>query len=160
MRRTRIPIPMAMTIKTATLLAACFAAALAVRPAAAQTDTVAAAAPAAPAAAAAAPAARPRRNRNEILRAEMEEKGARNVYDGIRMLHAAWLRPSRSLSSSTQQNPVVAVIRDGSLAGGTGILRDMAVDAVARVEYVEPNEAVQLYGTQAAGGAIVVHTGS
>lgn len=163
MRHTRIPIPMAMTIKTATLLAACFAAsAFAVRPAAAQTDTVSAvaAAPAGAAAPAAAPAARPRRNRNEILKADMVEKGARNVYDGIRMLHAAWLRPSRSLSSSTQQNPVVAVIRDGSLAGGVGLLRDMSVDAVARVEYVEPNEAVQRYGTQAAGGAIVVYTGS
>ncbi|HYH78640.1 MAG TPA: hypothetical protein VEX86_02560 [Longimicrobium sp.] len=156
-----------MTIKSSTLIAACVAAAaLAASPAAAQTDTASAAPVAAPAAAAvpaaaaaAAPAPRPRRNRNEITRAEMVEKGARNVYDGIRMIRGSWLRASRALSSSTQQNPVVAVYRDGSLAGGTGVLRDMAVESVAKVEYVEPNEAVQRFGTQAAGGALVVSTG-
>jgi hypothetical protein len=151
---------MAMNLRTATLFAAFVAAAALARPAHAQTDTTrAAAAPAAPATPAA-EAPRPRRNRNEITRADMVEKGARNVYDGIRMLHSAWLRPSRSLSSSTQQNPVVAVYRDGSLVGGTSTLRDMSVDSVGRVEYVEPADAVQRFGTDAAGGAIVVHTGT
>lgn len=148
---------MAMKLRTATLFAACIAAAALARPAHAQTDTTAApAAPAAPAA----EAPRPRRNRNEITQADMIEKGAHNVYDGIRMLHASWLRPSRSLNSSTQQNPVVAVYRDGALVGGTGTLRDMPVDSVARVEYVEPATAVQRFGADASGGAIVVYTGA
>jgi outer membrane receptor protein involved in Fe transport len=152
---------MVMNLRTATLFAACVAAAALACPAHAQTDTAHAATAATPAPpAATAPAARPHHNRNEITRADMVEKGARNVYDGIRMLHAAWLRPSRALSSSTQQNPVVAVYRDGSLVGGTGTLRDMSVDSVARVEYVDPSDAVQRYGTDAAGGAIVVYTGA
>lgn len=148
---------MAMNLRTATLFAACVAAAALVRPAHAQTDTATAAA-AAPAHAAEAP--RPRHNRNEITRAEMVEKGAHNVYDGIRMVHASFLRPSRSLSSSTQQNPVVAVYRDGAYAGGTGVLRDIGVESISKIEYVEPNEAVQRFGSQAAGGAIVVYTGA
>lgn len=146
---------MAMKLRTATLFAACLAAAALVRPAHAQTDT-AKTAPAAPTA----EAPRPRRNRNEITRAEMQEKGARNVYDGIRLVRASFLRPSRSLSSSTQQNPVVAVYRDGAYAGGTAVLRDMATESIGKIEYVEPNEAVQRFGTQASGGAIVVYTGA
>jgi hypothetical protein len=154
-----------MTTRNATLMAAFIAAAtLAASPAAAQTDTakvapVGTAAPAATAPATA-EAPRPRRNRNEITRADMQEKNATNVYDGIRMIRASWLRASRSMSSSTQQNPVVAVYRDGSLAGGTGILRDMSVESISKVEYFEPHEAVQRFGTQAAGGAILVTTGS
>ncbi|HEX9937267.1 MAG TPA: hypothetical protein VGB15_09095 [Longimicrobium sp.] len=147
-------------------MAALIAAATLASPAAAQTDTakvapVGTAAPAATApATATAEAPRPRRNRNEITRADMVEKNATNVYDGIRMIRASWLRASRSMSSSTQQNPVVAVYRDGSLAGGTGVLRDMSVESISKVEYFEPHEAVQRFGTQASGGAILVTTGS
>ncbi|HET7228458.1 MAG TPA: hypothetical protein VFJ16_00515 [Longimicrobium sp.] len=149
-----------MNLRTATVFAACVAAAAFVRPAQAQTDTASAAkvAPAVPAAPAA-EAPRPRRNRNEITRADMVEKGARNVYDGIRMIRASFLRPSRSLSSSTQQNPVIAVYRDGALAGGTGVLRDMAVESISKIEYVEPSDAVRRFGNDAAGGAILVTTG-
>ncbi|HEU4561543.1 MAG TPA: hypothetical protein VFS20_27205 [Longimicrobium sp.] len=146
-----------MTTRTATLMAALVAAAALATPAAAQTDTAAAAvAPAAPAAAAEAP--RQRRNPNEITRAQMLEKGARNVYEGIRMIRASWLRASRGLSSSTQQNPVVAVYRDGALVGGISTLHDMEVDSIIKVEYIDPNTAVQRFGSDAAGGAILVHS--
>lgn len=152
---------MAMTTRTATLMAALVAAAALATPAAAQTDTAAAAvAPAAPAPAAAAEAPRQRRNPNEITRAQMVEKGARNVYEGIRMIRASWLRASRGLSSSTQQNPVVAVYRDGALVGGTGTLHDMEIESITKVEYIDPNTAVQRFGSEAAGGALMVHTGS
>ncbi len=163
-----------MTTRTASLMAAFIAAAsFAASPAAAQTDTAkvapatspataapAATAPAAAPAPEAAPAPRPRRNRNEITRAEMLEKNARNVYDGIRMIRGSWLRASRALTSANIANPTVAVYRDGALAGGVGVLRDISVESISRVEYFEPNEAVQRYGTTASAGAILVHSGS
>jgi hypothetical protein len=156
MRRTRIPIPMAMTIKTASLLAACFAAsALAVRPAAAQTDTVSATA-AAPAAAA--PAARPRRNPNLITRAEMEARGAKNALDGVRSLRGSWLRASRTLSATSENESVVAVYRDGTLLGGPNSLRDIGLETVATIQYFPPAQAVQRFGNDANVGAILVNT--
>ena len=159
-------LPKAMTTRTASLMAAFIAAAsFAASPAAAQTDTARAATPAvAPAAAAttapaAAPAPRPRRNPHVITRAEMQEKGAQNVYDGIRMIRGSWLRGSRALSSANARNPVVAVYRDGAPAGGVGVLREMPVESISQVQYFEPNEAVQRFGGDAAGGALLVSTG-
>lgn len=158
-----------MTTRTASLMAAFIAAAsFAASPAAAQTDTAkvapatsdaATAAPVATAPAAA-PAPRPRRNPNVITRAEMLEKGARNVYDGIRAIRGSWLRPSRALTSANVRNPQIAVYRDGALAGGVGVLRDLPVESISQAQYFEPNEAVQRFGTDASAGAIMVTTGS
>jgi len=149
-----------MTTRTALIAAFAAVAALAARPAAAQTDTARVAATATPAtpAAPAAAAARPRRNPNVITREEMQERNARNVYDGVRALHGAWLRGSRALNSVTEKAPTVAVYRDGSLVGSVNALRDMAVESVTTVSYMAPSEAMQRFGSDANGGAILVST--
>jgi hypothetical protein len=155
-----------MTTRISALMVALAAAGvLAARPAAAQTDTAAAAAPAAAPAGtpvpATAPAARPRRNPNLVTRAEMQERNARDVLDGVRALRPSWLRASRALTSANDKVPEVMVYRDGAFLGtAPGALRGMAVESVSSVQYFAPTLAVQRFGGDASGGAIMVNSGS
>jgi hypothetical protein len=146
-----------MKTRTAALLAMCAAAALAARPAAAQADTTKAVATDTAHAAPAAPV-RVRRNPNLITRAEIDARGLKNALDAVRTLRGSWLRPSRALSSVNDATPVVAVYRDGTLVGGPDALDDIGVDTIVTIQFLSPREAVQRFGGDISGGAILVNS--
>ncbi len=83
---------------------------------------------------------------------------ARNVYEAIEQLRPLWLqgRGSRSVRLGTG----ILVYQNRSRLGGLEALRDIPLNAVASVRYLDSAAAGQLpgAGSQHVEGAIVVYT--
>jgi outer membrane cobalamin receptor len=99
---------------------------------------------------------------NVITAPELGRSRATNTYDAIRRLRPELLRnrESGALMYFTARKPVVAV--DNILLGGVELLRDMPVDQVARIEYVNAWDAAKRYGSGFGNGIMLVskRTGS
>lgn len=87
---------------------------------------------------------------------EVRDTPASNLYDALARLRPQWLR-SRGRSSLTQPGsttPVVFVA--GVEYGPLSSLREMYVDQVRRVEFINARDATTRFGTGHAGGVIMV----
>lgn len=90
---------------------------------------------------------------------EIREVPVDNVYDVVRRLRPSWLRvrSAPTPGNPTPERPVVYV--DGVQSGSAGVLRNIRRDDVVRLEYLDPNDATNRYGTGHTSGAILVTTG-
>ena len=99
------------------------------------------------------------RSTDVLTAEELREVPVTSVYDAIRRLRPNWLRvrSAPTAGNPVPERPVVYV--DGVRAGSVGILRDMRREHVVRIEYLDPNDATNRYGTGHTGGALLVATG-
>jgi hypothetical protein len=100
--------------------------------------------------------------RDVITREEIQERApdAKSAYDVIQRLRPQFLRtrPSGSMKNSA---PVpVKVYVDGSLRGGTYVLRDLLSQAIVSITYFDGSDATTRFGTNHENGAILVKTGA
>ena len=96
----------------------------------------------------------------DVLTAEqIQETSANNLWDAIRTLRPRWLR-TRGRTSIIGQGPDEPVVYvSGTRYGSLSALRQMNVNQVRRVEFVDPLDATTRFGTGHAGGAILVDLG-
>ena len=99
------------------------------------------------------------RSTDVLTAEELREVPVTTVYDAIRRLRPNWLRvrSAPTTGSPVPERPVVYV--DGVRAGTVGILRDMRREHAVRIEYLDPSDATNRYGTGHSGGALLVTTG-
>lgn len=94
---------------------------------------------------------------NRLTVEELERSSQLDVFSAIRQLRPRWLtqRTPATFAGST----LVAVIVDGIRQNGSAeVLRSIPVNTVQEVRYLSAADATTQYGTDMAGGAIVVQT--
>ena len=100
--------------------------------------------------------------RDVITREEIQERApdAKSAYDVIQRLRPQFLR-TRPSGSMQNKNPVtVKVYVDGSLRGGTYVLRDLISHSIISIMYLDGSDATTRFGTNHENGAILVKTGA
>jgi len=85
---------------------------------------------------------------------ELQYEEGQSLLDAIESLRPRWLRsrPTRSFSGSA----VVSVIVDGRRQGGPDYLRNIRAAAVQEARFMSATDATTRFGTDMAGGAIIV----
>jgi hypothetical protein len=96
-----------------------------------------------------------RPNPNILSRAEIEQSGARTVYELIQNERPIWLR-ERGAVSFTQETDVV-VYMDGTRIGGRDSLRDINPANVDHLEFFDARRATYRFGPGHVNGAIMVY---
>ncbi len=94
---------------------------------------------------------------NRLTAEELERSSQLDLFSAIRQLRPRWLtqRTPATFVSSTE----VAVIVDGiRQTGSAGVLSSIPVTTVEEARYMSASDATTQYGTDMAGGAIVVRT--
>lgn len=88
-------------------------------------------------------------DRNQISRAELEERPASNLYDIVSNLRPNWLRSSAgAIGRSATTAPLVYV--DGRPAGEADALRSISPQSVELVRYLSASEAQSRFSMQEA----------
>jgi hypothetical protein len=95
-------------------------------------------------------ASAPSRNRDLITSAELAKENSPTVYDAIEHLRPEMLRPrpgnsSSSLASSSDYT--VHVYMDNNRLGEIAELRAVPLAAVKEIRYLDPNQAMQRFGS-------------
>ena len=99
----------------------------------------------------------PRRNQDVITAEELAPYSTYTALEAIRRLRPRWLQVRGSSSSSLGPAEPVVVI-DGTRFGPASALAGYAVTAIESVRFMSASDATTRYGTDFAGGAIVVTT--
>lgn len=96
---------------------------------------------------------------NVLTTRQIQSLPVDNAYDVVRRLRPNWLRvqSAPTARNPTPERPVVYL--DGVRSGSVGILRNIEREHVIRLEYLDPTDATQRYGTGHSGGVIRVTTG-
>ena len=91
-----------------------------------------------------------------VMGEELRQSSSNNVYDALRDLRPQWFRPRAraSLTFERAQDPVVYIagVREGPL----NTLRGIELSDVLRIEYINPLDATNRFGTGHSGGVISV----
>ena len=98
-----------------------------------------------------------REDPDRITLEELEPYPGRSVFEAIRSLRPRWLRvrTSRTFVSET----TISVIVDGvPQDGGVERLRDISALDVRELRYLSAADATTMYGSDMAGGAILVYS--
>jgi hypothetical protein len=101
----------------------------------------------------------PRPSPNLITRAELQQAGVRNAYEAVQRLRPNWLlirSGQRSFSMETQ----VAVFQDQVYLGNEDTLRDLGIDGIYEIRYLDGSTAKNTLpglGDMHVQGAIIVH---
>lgn len=100
--------------------------------------------------------------RDVITREEIEERApdAKTAYDVIQRLRPQFLRTRPSGSMQNNAPVPIKVYVDGSLRGGTYVLRDLLSHAIVSITYFDGSDATTRFGTNHENGAILVKTGA
>ncbi|HEX6132441.1 MAG TPA: hypothetical protein VFZ24_00575 [Longimicrobiales bacterium] len=88
---------------------------------------------------------------------EIAGTGHTDVYALVQALRPQWLRV-RGAGSVSGGSGQIQVYLDGSHMGGVNTLRQISVQSVGRVEYLDGLDATQRWGLDHGNGAIVVTT--
>lgn len=98
------------------------------------------------------------RSTNRIVAEELTGLQFRTAYELIRALRPHWLqtRGASSLSRSEASEPVVYL--DGTEMGRLSVLREVLASDVIEAEHLSASEATTRYGSDHAGGAILITT--
>ncbi len=98
------------------------------------------------------------RSSNRIVAEEVQGLQFRTAYELIRALRPHWLqtRGVSSLSRSEASEPVVYL--DGTEMGRLSVLREVLASDVIEAEHLSAGEATTRYGSDHAGGAILITT--
>jgi hypothetical protein len=101
--------------------------------------------------------ARPQRDADLISTEELRAATSySDAYAIVRVLRPHWLRARRT--SLTQDAEVAQVYVDGVRLGVVDVLRDIPLNTVSFIEYLDGISATQRFGTDHGGGAILVTT--
>lgn len=100
-----------------------------------------------------------RRDSDRIHAEELSVTSAGNAFDVVQALRPTWLR-SRPGARSFGGGGSVRVYMDGVSMGGVAALRNIPRDGIISLEYLDPAEATQRWGTGHGAGAILVSTGT
>jgi len=97
-------------------------------------------------------------NPSVITAPELSRSGSANAYEAIRHIRPELLRhrDPGALLLFTARTPAVAV--DNTLVGGVEQLRGIALDEVARIEYVGASDAARRYGSGFGDGVMLIET--
>lgn len=100
--------------------------------------------------------ASPRSSQYLIGTAEIQTQHFSNAYDLVNALRPSWLQ-SRAASFGTGNASVgVMVYLDENRLGGPEYLKQISLGALESLKYMSATEATTRYGTNHAGGAIIV----
>lgn len=91
---------------------------------------------------------------NKITAAELEASDQLDILTVIQRIRPRWLQARGSATFGGQVGATVLV--NDMQQGGTGVLRNIRVVDVLEVEYLSASDATTRYGTNMAGGAILV----
>jgi len=96
------------------------------------------------------------RSRNVLTAEDFENRAEHNLYDLLARIRPNWLRPQgANLVSGT--SPVVVYVNNVRF-GGVDALRDMTLDEVERVRFIDGTDAATRYGLNTDGGVLEVTT--
>ena len=93
-------------------------------------------------------------DRNVIAATEIQEAGFGNAYLIVEALRPLWLQKRGPSSIHLEES--VKVYLDGTLLGGPDYLRQISVQTVEVIQYMDAIEATQRWGMDHGHGAIVV----
>lgn len=97
-------------------------------------------------------------SRNLLTNEDLAETAEMSLYNAIYRLRPFWLR-SRATSALQGPDPVIVYV-DNVRVGEAPYLRDMQVETVEEVRYVNAADATTRWGIGVAGGVILVTTKS
>ena len=92
--------------------------------------------------------------RNRVLAEDLLSTNELNLYDAIRRIRPMWLQ-QRGPTTAMGQAPLLVYV-ENVRAGTVEYLRDIAVEAVREVQYINARDATTRWGTGVAGGVILV----
>lgn len=101
----------------------------------------------------------PSADRNVITHEEMQSASLRTAYDAVHQLRPLWLRTRGSDTFSGGRDPIVLYM-NGARIGTISQLRDIPINDVQEIRFLDAIEATRLYGTGHRSGAITVRTRS
>ena len=94
---------------------------------------------------------------NRLVEADFAEYVSQDILTVIQRLRPQWLRVRGG--GTAQGKAVIQIFIDGQRQnGGPDVLRGMSANSVQEVEFMNARDATTRYGTDMAGGAIVVTT--
>lgn len=95
-----------------------------------------------------------RADRNTISTAEIQQAGFGDAYQIVEALRPLWLQKRGPSTINLEES--VKVYLDGSLLGGPDYLRQISVQTIDLIRYMDAIEATQRWGMDHGHGAIVV----
>ena len=119
---------------------------------------------------------RPRSSRNVLTRAQIESSGATNVYELVHTMRKDWLVPRGVNSfkesargsgagfgpaaqlSATPGKAAVVVYMDDMRLGEIERMRELLINDVMEIRFIEPQEAAYRYGSGHSHGVILLRT--
>lgn len=102
----------------------------------------------------------PRRSSRVLLADEIAEVSVQSAYQAVERLRPQWLhsRASPTMANPDGAEPVVYL--DGMRVGNLQELLSIRPDRVERMEFLNPSDATNRFGTDHTAGAILVTTRS
>lgn len=94
--------------------------------------------------------------RNVITQDQIDSSNATSVYELIRHLHADYLKDRGKTSLKANQHERAVVFLNDQEYGIPETLRNMPISRIAEIRYYSPTEAAAKYGSQYAGGVILL----
>ena len=119
---------------------------------------------------------RPRSERNVLTREQIESSGATSVYELVLSMRKEWLVPrgvnsfqesargsGSGMGPGAQMNvqagqPTVVVYMDANRIGEVDRMREIMINDIMEIEFIEPQAAVYRYGSGHAHGVILLKT--
>jgi len=97
-------------------------------------------------------------SRDVVTRAEIADTAVSNAFQALERLRPRWLRSRGPVSVEHPEagNPVVYM--DGTRFGPLRTLRQIGVEVIGEIRYMDPNEATNRFGAGHTGGVIMVLT--
>ena len=95
-------------------------------------------------------------SRNVLTAEEISRITVGNVYEAIEQLRPEYLRSRGAISFRSASAPRAAVYLDAVYFGTLASLRNIRATQVMLIEYLSASEATTRFGTNHAGGAILV----
>lgn len=101
-------------------------------------------------------AQRPRRQQNVLTQEEIRSANHTNVYDVVAALRSNWINQRGSISFSNPNAGQVQVFMYGQRVGGPEFLRQLNVNDVTSLAFLNPSEAAARFGLQSGSGPAIV----
>jgi hypothetical protein len=98
----------------------------------------------------------PRRDRNLITLEEIQDLPSVSAYEAIQRLRPAWLQSRGPMSGGAASRSYPSVYMDGISMGGMDILRDLRVEHVHEMRFIQARDATTRFGTGHLAGVIEV----
>lgn len=92
-----------------------------------------------------------------LVREQIAATGAPNAYDAVARLRPRWLMARSQSTLQAGGNPVLVYV-DGHRMGEVQELRNLPIENISEIRYVDARDATTRYGTGHASGVIEITT--